>query len=68
MKKRYIPKQGVKVRDLQTGGHFPEEGAVRQVNSYLTRRVNDGDLIAEPVKVSKKKASKQDSDSKEGVK
>ena len=68
MKKRYIPKQGVKVRDPQTGGHFPEEGAVRMVTSYLTRRVNEGDLTAEPVKVSKKKTSKKDSDSsKEGV-
>lgn len=67
MKKRYTPKTDVKVRDLQTGGHFPPEGSVRVVNSYLTRRVNDGDLIAEPVKVTKK-IVKKDKDSKEGVK
>jgi hypothetical protein len=68
MKKRYTPKEGVKVRDLQTGGHFPPEGSVRIVNSYLTRRVNDGDLIAGPVKV-KKAPVKKDKDSKnEGVK
>lgn len=71
MKKRYIPKTGVKVRDPQTGGHFPAEGAERMVTSYLTRRVNEGDLIIiEPVKVSRAKpkpTTKKDSDSKEGV-
>jgi len=68
MKKRYIPKTGVKVRDLQTGAHFPAEGSIRVINSYLTRRVNDGDLIAEDVKVTKKSTVKKTKDSnKEGA-
>jgi len=62
MKKRYTPKTGIKVRDLQTGGHIPAEGCVRVVSTYLTRRVNDGDLIASAVKVTKK-TIKKDKDS-----
>lgn len=46
MKKVFlIPKDGVKVRDPDTGLHMPEEGGERMLNTYYNRRIADGDLI-----------------------
>lgn len=66
--KKYIPKKGVKVRDPKTGGHIPEEGAVRVVDSYLTRRVNEGDLTIEDVKKQKSPTKKAKDTQDKGVK
>lgn len=51
MKKLYKPAKDLKVRDMQTGGFFPPDGAVRMETTYLTRRVREGSLISQPVKV-----------------
>lgn len=70
MKKLFIPAKDVKVRDPQTGGHFPPEGSVRMITSYLTRRVNEGSLIVEEAKIvknTKKKPAKDIKHTDEGV-
>lgn len=56
MKKLLVPRKGVKVRDPKTGQHFPEEGSVRMMTSYYTRRVNDGDLEVRDVPAEEKKS------------
>lgn len=66
MKKLLIPKTGVKVRDPITGAHLPPEGAVRSMNSYYNRRINDGDLEIREVEVEKEKVSKKAEKKKDG--
>lgn len=53
MKKLLVPKQGVKVRDPNTGLHLPPEGATRSLNSYYDRRIKDGDLEVREVAIEK---------------
>lgn len=65
MKKHLIPREGVKVRDPQTGGIIPAAGVNRMVTTYLMRRINDGDLVVkDSPKVSGKKTTKAPKESK----
>lgn len=69
MKKILIPKKGLKVRDPATGEVIPEEGAVKKLNSFFRRRINDGDLtlknnvLKKPTKNQKIKETKPKSGS-----
>ena len=37
---------GLKVRDLERGGHLPETGREVPLTSYWLRRKRDGDVVA----------------------
>lgn len=59
MKQIIVPVNGKKVRDTITGRHIPETGLNRQIDSYLARRIADGDVeIQKPqIKTAKKQNS-----------